>query len=49
MSFIKYPMMVPRQIAQLSMYSIVKDNKEFFVEEMALAIEYHTVKTGKVF
>lgn len=49
MSYIRYPMILPRQMAQLLMVPIVKQNKEFFVDKMAAAMEYNLVKTGKVF
>lgn len=51
MSHIRYPMMLPRQLAQLLMAPVVKNNKEFFVDIMAAAMEYNMVKNskGKVF
>jgi len=46
MSFIRYPMILPRQMAQLLMVPIVKQNKGFFVDKMAAAMEYNLVKMG---
>ncbi|XP_015370898.1 PREDICTED: BTB/POZ domain-containing protein 17 [Diuraphis noxia] len=48
MSFIRYPMILPRQMAQLLMVPIVKQNKDFFVDKMAAAMEYNLVKTEKL-
>lgn len=48
MSYIRYPMILPRQMAQLLMVSVVKKNKDFFVDKMAEAMEYNLVKKGKV-
>jgi len=49
MSYIRYPMILPMQMAHLLMVPVVKQNKEFFMDKMAAAMEYHTVKMGKVF
>lgn len=49
MSYIRYPMILPRQMAQLLMVPIVKQNKEFFVDKMAAAMEYNLVKIGTIF
>ncbi|XP_060862150.1 BTB/POZ domain-containing protein 17 [Metopolophium dirhodum] len=47
MSFIRYPMILPRQMAQLLMVPVVKQNKDFFVDKMAAAMEYNLVKMEK--
>ncbi|XP_050542510.1 BTB/POZ domain-containing protein 17-like [Daktulosphaira vitifoliae] len=47
MSYIRYPMILPRQMAQLLMLSIVKQNKDFFVDKMAAAMEYTLVNYEK--
>jgi len=49
MSFIRYPMILPRQMAQLLMVPVVKQNKDFFVDKMAAAMEYNLVKMGIFF
>jgi len=41
-------MILPRQLAQLLMAPVVKQNKEFFVDKMAAAMEYNLVKKGKL-
>lgn len=46
MSYIRYPMILPRQMAQLLMVPVVKQNKEFFVDKMATAMEYNLIKMG---
>lgn len=46
MSYIRYPMILPRQMAELLMVSVVKKNKDFFVDKLAAAMEYNLVKTG---
>jgi len=46
MSFIRYPMLLPRQMAELLMVPIVKQNKDFFVDKMAAAMEYNLIKIG---
>lgn len=48
MSYIRYPMILPRQMAQLLMVPIIKQNKDFFVDKMAAAMEYNLVKMGMV-
>lgn len=49
MAYIRYPMIFPRQMAELLMVPIVKQNKEFFMNKMAAAMEYYTINMGKVF
>lgn len=49
MSYIRYPMILPRQMAQLLMVPVVKNNKDFFVDKMAAAMEYNLVKPGMIF
>lgn len=46
MSYIRYPMILPRQMAQLLMVPVVKQNKDFFVDKMATAMEYNLIKMG---
>jgi len=42
-------MLLPRQMAELLMVPIVKQNREFFFEKMAAAMEYYAVEIGKIF
>lgn len=39
-------MILPRQMAQLLMVPVVKQNKDFFVDKMAAAMEYNLIKVG---
>lgn len=49
MSYIRYPMILPRQMAQLLIVPVVKNNKEFFIDKMAAAMEYNLIKKGMVY
>jgi hypothetical protein len=49
MSYIRYPMIPPRIIAQLLVEPVLKQNMNFFVEKMAAAMEYNMIKKGMVF
>jgi len=49
MSHIRYSMILPKQVAQSLMNSIVKENTAFFVDKMGAAMNYHIAKIGKVF
>ncbi|XP_056641710.1 BTB/POZ domain-containing protein 17 [Diorhabda sublineata] len=42
MKFIRFPMMSPRQLANLLLSPIIKEHKEFFVDRMALGMKYHS-------
>lgn len=42
MNFIRFPMMSPRELADLLLAPIVRDHKEFFVERMAIGMTYHS-------
>lgn len=46
MSYIRYPMILPRQMAQLLMVPVVKQNTDFFVDKMAAAMEFNLIKIG---
>ncbi|CAG0894860.1 unnamed protein product [Cyprideis torosa] len=39
---IRFPMMTPRQLANLLLLPVVKEYKNFFVEKMVIAMGYHT-------
>lgn len=49
MSYIRYPMIPPRLMAQLLIEPVVKQNKNFFIDKMAEAMEYNLIKIGIVF
>lgn len=42
MRFIRFPMMTPRELADLLLSSIIKQHKEFFVDRMAIGMKYHS-------
>lgn len=44
MSYIRFPMMSPRELADLLMSAIVREHKEFFVDRMAIGMTYHSGK-----
>lgn len=39
---IRFPMMTPRDLADLLMSSLIKEHKEFFVDRMAIGMKYHS-------
>lgn len=42
MSYIRFPMMSPRELADLLLSPIVRDHKDFFVDRMAIGMTYHS-------
>lgn len=42
MSFVRFPMMSPRQLASLLIHSLTSRFKDFFIEQMALAMAFHS-------
>lgn len=42
MSYIRFPMMSPRELADLLLSPIVREYKDFFVERMAIGMTYHS-------
>ncbi|KAJ8953749.1 hypothetical protein NQ318_015405 [Aromia moschata] len=42
MRFIRFPMMTPRELADLLLCPIIKQHKEFFVDRMAIGMKYHS-------
>lgn len=42
MLYIRFPMMSPRQLAELLLYPLTSQFKEFFVEKMAVAMSFHS-------
>ena len=41
-SYIRFPMMTPRQLADLLLCSLTQQYKEFFIKKMALAMAFHS-------
>jgi hypothetical protein len=46
MSHVRFPMMSPRQLADLLLSPLTKTYKEFFVERMAIGMAFHS---GKIY
>lgn len=42
MSYIRFPMMSPRELADLLLSPLIKEHKEFFVDRMAMGMIYHS-------
>lgn len=42
MTFIRFPMMSPRQLADLLLAPLTKMYKEFFVDRMAIGMAFHS-------
>ena len=45
MSHVRFPMMSPRELAELLLSPLTKKYKEFFVERMAIGMSFHSGKT----
>ncbi|XP_071444543.1 galectin-3-binding protein isoform X1 [Hetaerina americana] len=48
MSYIRFPMMSPRQLAELLLSPLTKTYKEFFVERMAIGMSFHSDQLERV-
>ncbi|ERL87020.1 hypothetical protein D910_04422 [Dendroctonus ponderosae] len=48
MMHIRFPMMSPRELAELLMSSLIKEHKEFFVERMAIGMKFHSGYTEQL-
>uniref|UniRef100_T1J0N0 BTB domain-containing protein n=1 Tax=Strigamia maritima TaxID=126957 RepID=T1J0N0_STRMM len=48
MLYIRFPMMSPRQLAELLLYPLTIRFKEFFVEKMAVAMAFHSGQKDRV-
>ncbi|KAJ9577328.1 hypothetical protein L9F63_006072, partial [Diploptera punctata] len=48
MSHVRFPMMSPRQLAELLLSPLTKKYKEFFVERMAIGMSFHSGQTERV-
>lgn len=48
MKYIRFPMMTPRELADLLLSPLTKENKEFFVDRMAIGMTYHSGQLNKV-
>lgn len=44
MSHVRFPMMTPRQLAELLLSPLTKQYKEFFIERMAIGMSFHSGK-----
>lgn len=44
MAYVRFPMMTPRQLAELLLSPLTKQYKEFFIERMAIGMSYHSGK-----
>ncbi|CAG9860505.1 unnamed protein product [Phyllotreta striolata] len=42
MKYIRFPMMTPRELADLLLSPVIQQHKEFFVERMAVGMKYHS-------
>ncbi|XP_023023367.2 transport and Golgi organization 10 isoform X1 [Leptinotarsa decemlineata] len=42
MRYIRFPMMTPRELADLLLSPVIKQHKEFFVDRMAIGMKYHS-------
>lgn len=45
---IRFPMMTPRQLAQLLLSPLVKRFKEFFIERMAMGMSFHSGQADRI-
>ncbi|XP_017769342.1 PREDICTED: BTB/POZ domain-containing protein 17 isoform X2 [Nicrophorus vespilloides] len=48
MSYIRFPMMSPRELADLLLSPLIKEHKEFFVERMAMGMMYHSGQVDRL-
>ncbi|XP_060821143.1 BTB/POZ domain-containing protein 17 isoform X1 [Bombus pascuorum] len=48
MSPVRFPMMSPRQLAELLLFPLTKKYKEFFVERMSIGMSFHSGQLDKV-
>ncbi|XP_066251067.1 BTB/POZ domain-containing protein 17 [Euwallacea similis] len=48
MMHIRFPMMTPRELADLLLSPLIKQHKEFFVDRMAIGMKYHSGYTDQL-
>uniref|UniRef100_A0A1B6GFX9 BTB domain-containing protein n=1 Tax=Cuerna arida TaxID=1464854 RepID=A0A1B6GFX9_9HEMI len=48
MEHVRFPMMSPRQLAELLLSPLTKAYKEFFIERMAIGMSYHSNQTDRI-
>lgn len=48
MSHIRFPMMTPRELADLLLSPLIKEHKEFFVDRMAIGMIFHAGQTDRL-
>ncbi|KAK9884631.1 hypothetical protein WA026_007471 [Henosepilachna vigintioctopunctata] len=48
MSYIRFPMMTPRELADLLLSPLIKQHKEFFVDKMSIGMSFHSGHTDRI-
>lgn len=48
MSYVRFPMMTPRQLAELILSPLTKRYKEFFIERMAIGMSFHSGHSDRI-
>lgn len=48
MRYIRFPMMTPRELADLLLSPVIQQHKEFFVDRMAIGMKYHSGYTDQI-
>lgn len=48
MSYIRFPMMTPRELADLLLSPLIKKHKEFFVDRMAIGMTFHSGQEERI-
>ncbi|VEN36025.1 unnamed protein product [Callosobruchus maculatus] len=48
MKYIRFPMMTPRELADLLLSPIIRQHKEFFMDRMAIGMKYHSGYTNQI-
>lgn len=47
MANVRFPMMTPRQLAELLLSPLTKQYKEFFIERMAIGMSFHSGRVAE--
>nr|CAI5859304.1 unnamed protein product [Callosobruchus analis] len=48
MKYIRFPMMTPRELADLLLSPIIRQHKEFFMDRMAIGMKYHSGYSNQI-
>lgn len=48
MNYIRFPMMTPRELADLLLSPLIKQHKEFFVDRMSIGMSFHSAQKDRV-